>query len=277
MLWKEKGLCLHPTPFMWNVIVSYSCHWLLFVYDLIPYHLKNHQSQDTLNDWQSEHVMVFFVFSPHSNKYFAILESGIIMRCCFPFCLLILIDDDNDVAIYIPGIGNVHGGELLGIEDAEPTGASSSRYLADIVSHHTSFLRAQSQQDQFNLMHWNIFQQPPSHGQRQYAGPIGGEGSLNHLNIHHMIALHGPNPPAAVQEMTFKLEAHRIGLPPIPPLPNSTLFVEGLPANCTKREASRILLLEIYVFTECPLCFFPLLGLRYLSPILRLQGPEDCA
>lgn len=35
--------------------------------------------------------------------------------------------------------------------------------------------------------------------------------------------------------------------PPLPPDATNTLFVEGLPPNCTRREVARILVLHIYI------------------------------
>ena len=36
--------------------------------------------------------------------------------------------------------------------------------------------------------------------------------------------------------------------PPLPPDASSTLYIEGLPANCTRREVSRILLQDLITF-----------------------------
>lgn len=65
----------------------------------------------------------------------------------------------------------------------------------------------------------------------------------------------------------------------LPPDASSTLFVEGLPANCSRREVARILhysFLSI-LFLHLHFCFVPLLSFsRYFPPICWLQGSQAC-
>lgn len=49
--------------------------------------------------------------------------------------------------------------------------------------------------------------------------------------------------------------------PPLPPDASSTLYIEGLPANCTRREVSRILLQDLFTF---------------LNGFFRFEHSNDC-
>lgn len=63
-----------------------------------------------------------------------------------------------------------------------------------------------------------------------------------------IVALGGVDSGATVKDRSMGFGSTRPEVP-LPPDATSTLFVEGLPSNCTRREVARILLLTtIYFF-----------------------------
>lgn len=60
------------------------------------------------------------------------------------------------------------------------------------------------------------------------------------LEDRHVVGLGGVDQGMAVKESTLEFEGRRPEIL-LPPDATSTLFVEGLPSNCTRREVSRIL------------------------------------
>lgn len=67
----------------------------------------------------------------------------------------------------------------------------------------------------------------------------GGLGTHHIVDNPRVIAMGGPDPHGYAKSQSMVIG----GQPeiPLPPDASSTLFVEGLPANCTRREVSRIL------------------------------------
>ncbi|KAL7230064.1 hypothetical protein ACSBR2_008576 [Camellia fascicularis] len=117
-----------------------------------------------------------------------------------------------------------------------------------------------------------------SYGGGDSARPLSGGLSGRPSDDPRIIGIGGSDPAVIAKNRSLGLGDGRPELP-LPPDATNTLFVEGLPANCTRREVSRILynvlaflLLLLYI---CSLWFCSLnLGCRYLSPFCRLQRSE---
>ena len=76
-----------------------------------------------------------------------------------------------------------------------------------------------------------------------------------------IVGIGGVDPGQTIKERTLRFGGGRPE-PPLPPDASSTLFVEGLPSDCTCREVSRILSLAIiftlsFFFSIFPLSFIP--------------------
>jgi hypothetical protein len=78
-----------------------------------------------------------------------------------------------------------------------------------------------------------------SYGGGDSARPISGGLSSHSVNDPRMIGIGGSDPVVAVKSLSAGLGAGRTERP-LPPDASNTLFVEGLPANCTCREVSHI-------------------------------------
>lgn len=79
----------------------------------------------------------------------------------------------------------------------------------------------------------------PSYASESGRPMSSGLGGHHHVDDPRMLGMGGSDPAAAAKGRPVGVG----GRPeiPLPPDASSTLFVEGLPANCTRREVSRIL------------------------------------
>lgn len=91
----------------------------------------------------------------------------------------------------------------------------------------------------------NLFQQIPSYGGGQPARPMSGGVSGRPVDDHRISGIGGVDPGPPVKDRTLGLGAGRAEIP-LPPDASSTLFVEGLPSDCTRREVARILSFIIF-------------------------------
>jgi len=144
-----------------------------------------------------------------------------------------------------------------------------------------------------------MFQTVSSYGGGQSARAMSGVPS-HPVDDTRMVSMGPMDPGASVKDRSLRMGSGRSEVS-LPPDASSTLFVEGLPSDCTRREVSRILPL----FSICNhsftwtfsllvlLCslprvipvlldlfsssFVPSLGInRYLSPFCWLQRSETC-
>lgn len=92
-----------------------------------------------------------------------------------------------------------------------------------------------------------MFQQISSYGGGQSARTLGGQIPSRAVDDPRMLALGGVDPSATVKDRNLGFGSTRPEVP-LPPDATSTLFVEGLPSNCTRREVARILLLAAISF-----------------------------
>lgn len=82
-----------------------------------------------------------------------------------------------------------------------------------------------------------------------------GLGGHHHVDDPRALGIVGSNPAAAAAAKNRSLGVGGRAEIPLPPDASSTLFVEGLPANCTRREVSRILS-DVYGFAHYTLVVF---------------------
>lgn len=85
------------------------------------------------------------------------------------------------------------------------------------------------------------FQQVSSYGGGQSARPISGGMSSRAVDDPRIVGMGSVEPATTVKDRTLGYGGGRPEVP-LPPDASSTLFVEGLPSNCTRREVARILL-----------------------------------
>ncbi|KAA8533572.1 hypothetical protein F0562_030994 [Nyssa sinensis] len=78
-----------------------------------------------------------------------------------------------------------------------------------------------------------------SYGGGESARPMSGGLTGHHVDDLRIMGIGGSDPAATAKGRTLGLGGGRPELP-LPPDASSTLFVEGLPANCTRREVSHI-------------------------------------
>lgn len=118
---------------------------------------------------------------------------------------------------------------------------------------------------------FKIYQQTSS-----YAGGDSANSMSNGVGSH---SIDGPRVMGTVGSEPVAARSRTIGFGgvrpevPLPPEASSTLFVEGLPAHCTRREVSRILLYCFSHFTILVTILVLSLTLvcRYISTIRRFQ------
>lgn len=92
-----------------------------------------------------------------------------------------------------------------------------------------------------------------SYGGGQSTRPISGGISSRSVDDPRIMSVGGVDPRPIVKDRTLSFAGGRPETP-LPPDASSTLFVEGLPSDCSRREVSRILLLvTIFNFFS----FFP--------------------
>ena len=105
-----------------------------------------------------------------------------------------------------------------------------------------------------------MFQQISSYSGGQSARNMSGGPPGRAVDDPRMMGIGGVDPGAPVKDRVIGMGS---GQPdaPLPPGATSTLFVEGLPPNCTRREVARILLIFLGVAD-----LFPLLSLFALYP-----------
>ncbi|GLT73580.1 hypothetical protein SLA2020_454270 [Shorea laevis] len=104
-------------------------------------------------------------------------------------------------------------GTLRGIRDTDSIGASYDRYLRSA--------------------------QVSSYGGGQSARSIGGGISSRAVDDPRIVGIGSMDPGTTVKDRTLGYGGGRSEVP-LPPDASSTLFVEGLPANCTRREVAHI-------------------------------------
>ena len=85
-----------------------------------------------------------------------------------------------------------------------------------------------------------IYQQLSSYGGGDSARPLSGGLSGRPVDDPRTMGIGVPDPAMAAKGRSLGMGGGRPELP-LPPDATNTLFVEGLPANCTRREVSRIL------------------------------------
>ncbi|KAG6707675.1 hypothetical protein I3842_06G043600 [Carya illinoinensis] len=104
-------------------------------------------------------------------------------------------------------------GTLRGIRDTDSIGASYDRYLRSA--------------------------QVSSYGGGQSARPLGGGLSGHAVDDPRIVGIGSVEPGTTVKDRTLGFGGGRPEVP-LPPDASSTLFVEGLPSNCTRREVAHI-------------------------------------
>lgn len=120
-----------------------------------------------------------------------------------------------------------------------------------------------------------------SYSGSQSARPMSGGMPGRSVDDPRIMGIGGVDPGQTVKDRTLGFGGGRPEAP-LPPDASSTLFVEGLPSDCTRREVSRILslarifTLALFFFTF-PIKFnsFTLVD-RYLPPVCWVQGSETC-
>lgn len=85
-----------------------------------------------------------------------------------------------------------------------------------------------------------MFQQMPSYSGGQSARTLSGGLPGRSVDDPRMMGMGGVDPGAPVKDRVLGMGSGRPEAP-LPPGATSTLFVEGLPPNCTRREVARIL------------------------------------
>lgn len=90
-----------------------------------------------------------------------------------------------------------------------------------------------------------MFQQVSSYGAGQSARTFGGAVSNRSVDDSYSHSIRGvdPNPITTAKEKPLGLSSGRAERL-LPPDATNTLYVEGLPSNCTRREVARILLFD---------------------------------
>ncbi|XP_077243105.1 RNA-binding protein 2-like [Tasmannia lanceolata] len=122
------------------------------------------------------------------------------------------IPGGHELAGYYPR-DDERGGQRI-VRDTESIGASYDRYL------HNGQISSYSAGDS--------------------GRPLGGVMTGNPVDDSRMMGLGGLDPGMAGKGRNMGFGGGRPDLPPLPPDASNTLFVEGLPADCTRREASHI-------------------------------------
>lgn len=92
-----------------------------------------------------------------------------------------------------------------------------------------------------------MFQQVSSYGAGQAARTVGGVVSNRTIDDSYVHTIGGVDPATTIKDKAPGLiggRAERV----LPPDATNTLFVEGLPSNCTRREVARILLSDSSYF-----------------------------
>lgn len=85
-----------------------------------------------------------------------------------------------------------------------------------------------------------LFQQISSYGGGQSARPVGGGVPGHSVNEPPIVGIGGVISGANVNDRSTSFGGGRPNVP-LPPDASNTLFVEGLPSSCTRREVARIL------------------------------------
>ncbi|KAH7543804.1 hypothetical protein JRO89_XS15G0022600 [Xanthoceras sorbifolium] len=124
--------------------------------------------------------------------------------------VLNLVDVPSDLSSYYPRDDD--RGAPRGMRDTDSINASYDRYLRSV--------------------------QIPSYGGGQTARPMSGGMSGRSVDDHRM-GIGGVDPGATVKDRSMGLGGGRAEVP-LPPDASSTLFVEGLPSDCTRREVAHI-------------------------------------
>ncbi|KAL5567720.1 hypothetical protein UlMin_024295 [Ulmus minor] len=117
---------------------------------------------------------------------------------------------NNDLPAYFPR--DDERGAFRGIRDTESINASYDRYLRSTIS---------------------------SYGGAQSARPMSGGMPSRNADDPRLMGVGGVDPGPAVKDRSMGFGSGRPEVP-LPPDASSTLFVEGLPANCTRREVAHI-------------------------------------
>ncbi|KAI4338002.1 hypothetical protein L6164_016358 [Bauhinia variegata] len=121
------------------------------------------------------------------------------------------VSGGHDLANYYPRDDDRGG--LRVIRDTESLEASYERYLRSA--------------------------QVPSYGAGQSTRTIGGGLPTHSIDDSRAVSLGGVDPGTTIKDKTLGLSSGRSDRP-LPPDATSTLFVEGLPSNCTRREVAHI-------------------------------------
>lgn len=107
-----------------------------------------------------------------------------------------------------------------------------------------------------------MLQQVSSYGSGQPGRPLGGGMPGRTVDDPRLVGIGGIDPGTTVKDRPLGFAGGRPEVP-LPPDASSTLFVEGLPANCTRREVARIFLLGSiilfgisFVLFSSPCAFF---------------------
>lgn len=87
-----------------------------------------------------------------------------------------------------------------------------------------------------------MFQPISSYGGGQSARSLSGGVPSRPVDDPRVVGVGSMDPGASVKDRTLRMGSGRPEVS-LPPDATSTLFVEGLPSDCTRREVSRILLL----------------------------------
>ncbi|MQL72467.1 hypothetical protein Taro_004801 [Colocasia esculenta] len=98
--------------------------------------------------------------------------------------------------------------------------------------------------------------QVSSFGAGESARPLSGAVAVRHVDDPHLMAV------GSVDNRNIAYNAGRPEMP-LPPDASNTLFVEGLPANCTRREVSRILRYDFFYI------FRPFVGFREVRLVTK--------
>lgn len=96
------------------------------------------------------------------------------------------------------------------------------------------------------LTYWIIYQQLNPYGGGESARPISGGLSGRPVDDPRIMGIGGSDPAVSAKSRALGVGGGRPELS-LPPDASSTLFVEGLPANCSRREVARILY-DFYIF-----------------------------
>lgn len=123
----------------------------------------------------------------------------------------------------------------------------------------------------FALMNQKMRQQISSYGGGQSARHMSGGMAGRPVDDPRIAGIGGMDPGTTAKDRALGLGGGRAEVP-LPPDATSTLFVEGLPSNCTQREVARILFFG-YRLNTCIHCFLSLLHLFLLLRMADIFRP----